>query len=73
MREAGYWGRLLSIERNQVREPDLTGLGDLPRGEAMRVAMIKYGWDAKTAGRKVDAEQGSRAQEGSGHKMPQSA
>ena len=41
-----------------MREPDLARLRGLPRAEAMRIAMIKYGWDAATAARKVDIEQG---------------
>jgi hypothetical protein len=62
----------LSIERNPIREPDLTRLRDLPRGEAVRIAIIKYGWDAETAGRKVEVEQGRRAQEGAERKRGQS-
>jgi len=56
----------LNVETNQVtkiRDPDLTRLRDLPRAEAMRIAMIKHGWDAETAGRKVDIEQGRYADE----------
>jgi hypothetical protein len=56
----------LNAENNQVmkiRDPDLTRLRDLPRAEAMRIAMIKHGWDADTAGRKVDIEQGRYAEE----------
>jgi hypothetical protein len=52
---------MLSLGRNPIRrvnEPDLTRLRGLPRAEAMRIAMIKYGWDAATAARKVDIEQG---------------
>ena len=63
----------MSLERNRIREPDLAKLRDLPLWEATRIAMIKYGWDAETAGRKVEAEQGRRAQGGSGRKMSQSA
>ena len=54
---------MFSFERNLIssmREPDLARLRDLPRAEAMRIAMIKYGWDAATAARKVDIEQGRR-------------
>lgn len=59
----------MSIERDPIREPDLTKLRDLPRGEAVRIAIIKYGWDAETAGRKVEAEQGRCcAQEGAERK-----
>ena len=39
------------------RDPDLTKLRDSPRAEAIRVAMLHYGWDAATAARKVDIEQ----------------
>jgi hypothetical protein len=46
----------------KIRPPDLRKLRDLPRAEAMRIAMIKYGWDAATAGRKVDVEQGYYAE-----------
>jgi len=52
---------ILGAEENltrKIREPDLTKLRDLPRGEAMRIAMILYGWDAATAAMKVDVEQG---------------
>jgi hypothetical protein len=38
------------------RDPDLTNLRGLPRAEAMRIAMIRYGWDAATAAKKVDIE-----------------
>jgi hypothetical protein len=58
--------QLLNGETNQVRrirDPDLTRLRDLPRAEAMRIAIIKYGWDADTAGRKVDIEQSRYAEE----------
>ena len=41
-----------------IREPDLTRLRHLPRPEAIRIAMIMYGWDATTAAKRVDAEQG---------------
>jgi hypothetical protein len=48
----------LSVDRNRIREPDLTKLRGLVRGEAIRVAMLLYGWDATTAAEKVDVEQG---------------
>lgn len=63
----------MGVERNRIRKPDLAELRDLPRAEAMRVAMIKYGWDAETAGRMVAAEQRRRALEGSERKIPRSA
>jgi hypothetical protein len=40
----------------RLRDPDLTNLRGLPRAEAMRIAMIRYGWDAATAAKKVDIE-----------------
>ena len=45
------------------RDHDLTKLRDLPRPEAIRVAMLLYGWDAATAARKVDIEQGRYSEE----------
>jgi hypothetical protein len=45
------------------RDPDLTKLRDSPRAEAIRVAMLLYGWDAATAARKVDIEQGRYLEE----------
>ena len=68
--------QLLNVEKNQVRkirDPDLTRLRDLPRAEAMRIAMIKHGWDAATAGRKVDIEQGRYAEEMAGRENQQGA
>ena len=56
----------MNVEKSQVRklrDPDLTRLRDLPRAEAMRIAMIKNGWDADTAGRKIDIEQGRYAED----------
>ena len=35
-------------------EADLGRLGDIPRAEAIRIAMIKHGWDAATAAKRVD-------------------
>ena len=55
-----------SYQIRKIRVPDLTRLRDLPRAEAMRIAMIKHGWDASTAGRKVDIEQGRYAEEVAG-------
>ena len=52
-------------ETNQVRkirDPDLTRLRDLPRAEAIRIAMIKHLWDAATAAGKMDIEQGRYAE-----------
>ena len=48
----------MSISRIFTREPDLTKLRDLPRAEAIRIAIIKYTWDAAEAAEKVDNEQG---------------
>lgn len=45
------------------RVPDLSRLGDLPRAEAIRIAMIKYTWDAATAAEKVDIERSRYANE----------
>ena len=56
----------MDAEKNwirNIREPDLTRLKDLPRAEAMRIAMIKHGWDAATAAEQVDIEQGRYAEE----------
>ena len=53
--------QLLNARENRIRsmrEPDLTRLRDLPRAEAMRIAIIKHGWDAETAAAQVDIEQG---------------
>ena len=40
------------------RTPDLAKLGDLPREEAIRVAMLIYGWGVAEAAERVDTEQG---------------
>ncbi|HEX6711260.1 MAG TPA: hypothetical protein VF068_13100 [Rubrobacter sp.] len=59
----------MNQETNQIRklrDPDLSRLRDLPRAEAIRIAMIKHLWDADTAGRKVDIEQGRYAEEVAG-------
>ena len=47
----------------RLRDPDLTNLRGLSRAEAMRIAMIRYGWDAATAAKRVDAEQGHYSEE----------
>jgi hypothetical protein len=68
--------QLLNVESNQVRkirDPDLTRLKDLPRAEAMRIAMIKHLWDAATAAEKVDIEQGRYAEEMDGQENQQGA
>jgi hypothetical protein len=57
----------------RIREPDLSRLRDLPRAEAMRVAMLLYGWDAATAAMKVDTEQGRYALEVADQNNRQSA
>ena len=41
---------------NWRRAPDLAKLSDLPRAEAIRVAMLIYGWNATEAAEKLDAE-----------------
>jgi hypothetical protein len=48
---------VLSVAHRAPRDPDLTELKDTPRAEAIRRAMIMYGWDAATAAREVDIEQ----------------
>lgn len=66
----------MNVETNQVRkirDPDLTRLRNLPRAEAMRIAMIKHGWDAATAAEKVDIEQGRYAEEMAGRENRQGA
>jgi hypothetical protein len=50
-------------------EADLTNLRDLPRAEAIRIAMIRYGWDAPTAAKRVDIE---RAEESASLSEPPS-
>jgi hypothetical protein len=37
-------------------EAKLSRLRGLPRAEAIRIAMIKHGWDAATAAKRVDIE-----------------
>jgi len=46
--------------------PDLTKLRDLPRAEAIRIAMIRYGWDGAAAAMRVDIEQGRYPEESAG-------
>jgi hypothetical protein len=43
--------------RRPPEEAYFSRLRDLPRAEAIRIAMIKYGWDAATAAKRVDIEQ----------------
>jgi hypothetical protein len=45
------------------KEADLGRIRDLPRAEAIRIAMIKYGWDAATAAKRVDTEREESGQE----------
>ena len=59
--------------KRRVKEPDLTKLRDLPRAEAMRIAMIIYSWDAATAAERVDIEQGRYSEEATGSYKRQSA
>jgi two-component system, response regulator len=47
---------------NWRRTPDLAKLRDLPREEAIRVAMLIYGWSAAEAAERVDTEQGRNAE-----------
>ena len=61
-------GALLRImtprPRRLPKEADLGGLRDLPRAEAIRIAMIKYGWDAATAAKRVDIQRDEREKPG---------
>jgi hypothetical protein len=50
----------------RIREPDLSKLRDLPRAEAMRIAMLLHGWDTTTAAMKVDIEQSHYSEEAAG-------
>jgi hypothetical protein len=52
-----------TVAHRDRRDPDLTRLRDTPRAEAIRVAMLLYGWDAATAARKVDIEQDRYSEE----------
>jgi hypothetical protein len=48
----------VSTAKKPTIEPTFrTKLRDLPRPEAIRIAIIKLGWDATTAAMWVDAEQ----------------
>ena len=49
--------------RRLLKEVDLSRLRDLPRAEAIRIAMIKYGWDADTAAKRVDIERDKPGQD----------
>jgi hypothetical protein len=54
----------LSIGKKSIIESYLfSKLRDLPRPEAIRIAIIKLGWNATTAAMWVDAEQGRYAEE----------
>ena len=57
----------------RIREPDLTKLRDLPRAEAMCIAMLLHDWDATTAAMKVDIEQSHYSEEAAGLDERQSA
>jgi hypothetical protein len=61
-------GALLRIMTPRLRrlpeEADLSRLRDLPRAEAIRIAMIKYGWDAATAAKRVDIQRDEREKPG---------
>jgi len=57
---------LLRIMTPQLRSPqeaNLSRLRDLPRAEAIRIAMIKYGWDAATAAKRVGIERDKPGQD----------
>jgi hypothetical protein len=62
---------VLSVAHRAPRDPDLTELRDTPRAEAIRRAMLMYGWDAATAARKVDIEQSRYPEEMVGQKNQQ--
>jgi hypothetical protein len=62
---------VLSVAHRAPRDPDLAELRDTPRAEAIRRAMIMYGWDAATAARKVDSEQSRYPEEIVGQKNRQ--
>jgi hypothetical protein len=64
--------RLETIPRRRA-EPDLSRLRDLPRAEAMRIAMLEYRWDCATAAKMVDVVQGRYVQDRAGRNNPQSA
>jgi hypothetical protein len=54
----------LSIGKTSIIEPNfLSKLKDLPRPEAIRIAIIKLGWDAPTAAKRVDIEQDRYSEE----------
>jgi hypothetical protein len=50
--------------RRLPEEADLSRFRDLPRAEAIRIAMIKYGWDAATAAKRVDIERDESGRDG---------
>jgi hypothetical protein len=54
---------VVTVAHRVRRDPDLSKLRDSPRAEAIRVAMLLYGWDAATAARKVDIEQDRYSEE----------
>jgi heme-degrading monooxygenase HmoA len=64
--------QLETIPRRRA-EPDLSQLRDLPRAEAMRLAMLEYGWDCATSAKMVDVVQGRYVQDRAGRNNPQSA
>ena len=51
-------------QRRLPEVADLSRLRDLPRAEAIRIAMIKYGWDAATAAKRVDIQRDEREKPG---------
>jgi hypothetical protein len=46
------------------KEAALSRLRNLPRAEAIRIVMIKYGWDAARAAKRVDIERDEPGQDG---------
>jgi CheY-like chemotaxis protein len=58
---------------NWRREPDLAKLREMPREEAIRVAILIYGWSAAEAAERVDTEQGRYAEGMANRKKQQGA
>src|SRR5215208_2845171 len=56
---------------NWRRAPDFAKLRDMPREEAIRVAILIYGWNAAEATERVDTEQGRYAEEIANRKKQQ--
>ena len=64
----------MSTAKKSTKESNFfPNLSDLPRPEAIRIAVIKLGWDATTAAMWVDVEQGRYSEEVLGANKRQSA